>query len=648
MTAAGASVEELRPAGSTEYAPNAKSGTLLTVIAHVFCAIVGAGVLGLPNALAWWGWVAGPLLLVLFYLVSLWTSTMLASVYRVNEIEHARYHHAVQHILGPKWARLAAIFQCIHLVLATLAYTITGGMAMSTAATRMGSGFNKQWQLTLLLGAIEVGLSQTCFFALAPCVCIEQLPSLEECWWVSAIGSVSSLIYCFIALILGCIYAHNGLGSVGGREGNSPTDKALSMLNALGSLAFAYSFAQVLVEIQDTLRQPPPAIGTMRKAVAVGVTGAFGFYLTVACTGYASLGSAVPGEVLDGFTDAPDWPMVLANLAVAAHMITAIQVFQQPLMCTIESYVKARQLRRQQRKAVGGGAVQLGKLSGEHHLPAISESEESDSKKNLDASSQDAAALRASPFADSPSVVAAATEAGNGPAAARVLSATGQLGTADAALSGGVGVLRSHGSVALAPAASGLGSQRLMSVRLTANSGLVYNSAPIPTLLPSEDWKPTGRLARHTADLHLTASGRKQRQVCSTLGSLAHALGRDSMYAVDTGFCNEEVPLNEHGYYVPFWQRFIIRTSYVLLITLCAILMPFFTPVVGLVGSITYWPLCVAFPCLMYAKVYRPSGFQLAAMKAINVFMGFIVVGALIGSARALVVEWSSGFTLFD
>ena len=35
--------------------------------------------------------------------------------------------------------------------------------------------------------------------------------------------------------------------------------------------------------------------------------------------------------------------------------------------------------------------------------------------------------------------------------------------------------------------------------------------------------------------------------LCSTLGSIAHALGRDSMYAADTGFCNEEVPLNEHG-----------------------------------------------------------------------------------------------------
>ncbi len=131
-------------------------------------------------------------------------------------------------------------------------------------------------------------------------------------------------------------------------------------------------------------------------------------------------------------------------------------------------------------------------VEGEH-LPAITETEaeESDSKKSMDN-----AALPVSPFADSPADKAAvpsgdaagAIEAGNGAAAARVLSAAGRAATADAhltpALSGGVAALGSHGSVALAPVASGLGSQRLMSVRLTANSGLVYNSTPIPTLLP--------------------------------------------------------------------------------------------------------------------------------------------------------------------
>ena len=50
-------------------------------------------------------------------------------------------------------------------------------------------------------------------------------------------------------------------------------------------MGFSYSFAVVLLEIQDTLRQPPKAVGTMRKAIRIGVTGAFFFYLSVACTG---------------------------------------------------------------------------------------------------------------------------------------------------------------------------------------------------------------------------------------------------------------------------------------------------------------------------------------------------------------------------
>ena len=117
------------------------------------------------------------------------------------------------------------------------------------------------------------------------------------------------------------------------------------------------------------------------------------------------------------------------------------------------------------------------------HLPAITESDEPQGSKALDTPT-----LLASPFADSPADVpavavpsgdaAAAAEAGNGATAARVLSGK--------AMSGGVGALASQGSLAIAPLASGLGSQRLMSVRLTAGAGgLVYNSAPIPTVLPS-------------------------------------------------------------------------------------------------------------------------------------------------------------------
>lgn len=496
----------LTPAQAAELPaiPNNKTGNLFTTIGHIFCAVVGAGVLGLPNAVGWWGWIAGPVLLFLFYVVSLWTSQMLASVYRVGDTEYGRFYRAVFGILGKNWGRFSWVLQLINLILFTLAYTITGSQAMKEIAVLIGSPFNKQWYLVLVLGAMEVVLSQ--------------IPNLEECWWVSAIGAIGSLTYCSIAFILGCIFSHNGEGTLGGIEGNSSADKALNMLSSLGSIAFAYTFSLVLLEIQDTLKQPPNAMKTMRKAINIAVTGAGAFYILIACTGYAALGSMVPGNVINGFPDAPKWVVIVANLAIAAHMVTAIQVFAQPIFHTGENVLLARKYKKER-------------------------------------------AMR------------------------RTASSASNLSKS---------------------------SDKTIGDPVDTTHGLTH----LPSIPPSYE-------CPHP---HTTPA---------------------DVESIDS----EEAAHEQHKYdrnHLPWIQRFIIRTGYCAFMCIIGIVMPFFKPFIGLAGSLIFWPLCVLLPCLMFIKIYQPTGTKLMLVKLVNVSLAIVSAGALVGSCRDLVVSWSNGFTLFQ
>ena len=94
--------------------------------------------------------------------------------------------------------------------------------------------------------------------------------------------------------------------------------------------------------------------------------------------------------------------------------------------------------------------------------------------------------------------------------------------------------------------------------------------------------------------------------------------------------------------------RLTWRTIYVILVTLVAMIFPFFNSFMGLIGAATYWPLTIYFPIEMYisqAKIQRGS-FTWIWLKILSFTCLIVALLAAAGSIRGLYVSVSS-FELF-
>ncbi|TVU51313.1 hypothetical protein EJB05_02729 [Eragrostis curvula] len=179
---------------------------------------------------------------------------------------------------------------------------------------------------------------------------LSQLPSLHNIAWLSVVAVATSLGYSFISLgLCAAKWASHGgavrgtLAGVFGAAATPPRDKAFNVLLALGNMAFSYTFADVLIEIQDTLRSPPAENKTMKRASRYGLGITTVFYLLLGCTGYAAFGDDAPGNILNGMAFyEPFWLVDLANVCVIVHLIMAYQVFAQPIFARLESFVACR------------------------------------------------------------------------------------------------------------------------------------------------------------------------------------------------------------------------------------------------------------------------------------------------------------------
>lgn len=204
-------------------------GNTLTASAHIITAVIGAGVLSLPYAMASLGWIGGPICFILFAAITLYTAQLLADLYIIDGKRMRTYTQMVEMVYGRPGKITIIIVQQSNLVLTALAYTITAAQSMQLIANSAcgaekvaaGDCFNSFWKMAVIFGALQIVMSLG--------------ESLERYWWTSMIGATMSFGYATIALILSWVY-FDTKGTIAGIQLETTSATAWNVLNSIGSI----------------------------------------------------------------------------------------------------------------------------------------------------------------------------------------------------------------------------------------------------------------------------------------------------------------------------------------------------------------------------------------------------------------------------
>ncbi|KAI3979969.1 hypothetical protein MKX01_042623 [Papaver californicum] len=296
-----------------------RTGTLLNASAHIITKVIGSGVLSLAWSIAQLGWIAGPVCLIVFSIITWFTSILLAECYGspdpITDQRNYTYMYAVRANLGGVRIQLCGIAQYTNLVGVTIGYTITASMGM--AAVQRSNYFHKfghgdhcyvsTYYYTVIFAVIQI----------LQC----QIPNFHNLSWLSIVAAIISFAYSSIGIGLSIAkaaephhHARTTLTGVTVGVDVSGAEKVWRTFQSLGDIVFAYDFSNVLVEIQDTLKSSGIA-------------------------GYAAFGNDAPGNFLTGFGFyEPFWLIDFANICITAHLVGAYQVFVQPLFAFVEKW----------------------------------------------------------------------------------------------------------------------------------------------------------------------------------------------------------------------------------------------------------------------------------------------------------------------
>ncbi|KAI3976890.1 hypothetical protein MKX01_008748 [Papaver californicum] len=295
---------------------------------HTVTAMVGAGVLSLPNAMAYLGWGPGAFILVLSWCITLFTIWQMIELHEIipGGTRFDRYYQLGQHAFGRKlgpWVVLPQ--QLIVQVGCDIVYMVTGGKCLKkfmeiacTECTRL-----KQSYWICIFGSIHLFLSQ--------------LPNFNSVAGVSLAAAIMSLSYSTISWVA-CLSKGQVDNVSYGYKQTTPADNMFRVFNALGQISFAFAGHAVVLEIQATIPSTPskPSKIPMWKGARTAYFITAICYFPVAMIGYWAFGQDVEDNLLLALKR-PEWLIAAANMMVVIHVIGSYQVYAMPVFDMIEN-----------------------------------------------------------------------------------------------------------------------------------------------------------------------------------------------------------------------------------------------------------------------------------------------------------------------
>ncbi|KAL3751392.1 hypothetical protein ACJRO7_012246 [Eucalyptus globulus] len=299
---------------------------------HTVTAMIGAGVLSLPYAMAYLGWGPGIMMLVLSWCMTLNTMWQMVQFHEcVPGTRFDRYIDLGQHAFGQRlglWIVLPQ--QLIVQVGCGIVYMVTGGKCLKKFMEMICTDCPRirQSYWICIFGSVHFFLSQ--------------LPNISSIAGVSLAAAIMSLSYSTIAWAGSLAHGRVPDVSYAYKNANS-ADHVFRLFNALGQISSAFTGHAVVLEIQATIPSTPET--PSKVAMWKGVVGAYLVnaicYFPVALIGYWAFGQDVDDNVLIALKK-PSWLIASANLMVVVHVIGGYQVYAMPVFDMLESAMVKR------------------------------------------------------------------------------------------------------------------------------------------------------------------------------------------------------------------------------------------------------------------------------------------------------------------